>query len=337
LAFFSTINLAKSWSARAAAALAVVCATPGFAATRGELDQTLDDLVRLLPGQYSSAPLVRLEEESGVAQEIRHPRVVWVLSRVDAPSAGRSVFLQQVRRGDLDGDVAVEQQRLLALRIDPSRDGIVSELRPLLAPEATIDAHRHPDRQHLLLLDPQAVVACDWLWRRRASDFVAMLVRHASEEPCPRQHAAAADIAGGEWMLGQDELAVRDAPAQRRSAAATAGSANSRPTWQRLFRSRDFGCSWLSSAGTSAPTTAFFEVHDRGGEYRVDSATGGALILRLMRGPLPGERLRGQRDVLSLAVVSGSSGRVHAESKSVGTADYAALSFADQRIECARR
>jgi len=308
-----------------ALALTLTIPAAGFAATRGELDQTLDDLIRLLPGEYSSAPQARLEEESAIAPEARHLSVYWVLARVDAPTAGRNVLLQQVRRGGLEAEVAIEQQRLLVLRIDPSRDGVVAELRPLLVPEETVEAHRHPDRQHLLLLDPQVAAVCDWLWRRRGADLVATLVTHASEKPCQSMHAA--DIAGGEWILSEDELSVRDA----------AAGANGRPTWLRLFRTRNFGCSWLSSAGTAAPTTTFFEVHDRGGEYRLDSSTGGGLILRLMRGPLPGERLRGQRDVLSLSVVSASSARVHAESKSVGAADYAALSFADQRIECARR
>lgn len=295
-----------------------------FAATRGELDQMLDDLVRLLPGEYSSAPFVRLEEASGIAAEARHASLFWVLARVDVPHAGRNVFLQQVRRGGADGSVVPAQQRLLALRVDPARDGIAVELRPLLAPEETVDSHRNVDRQRLLLFDPQRKADCDWLWRRRGADLVATLVAHGTERPCPGVSMSESDIAGGEWVLDEDELSVRD------------GSA-SRATWQRLFRARTFGCSWLSAAAAPAPSTTFFELHDRGGEYRVDSSTGGGLILRLMRGPMPTERLRGQRDVTSLAVISASSGRLHAESRATGAPDYLTLSFADQLIECARR
>lgn len=310
----------------------MLVATPvleAHAATRGELDQTLDDLVALLPGEYSSAPLVRLEEASGVPQEQRHARVYFTLARVDVPLAGRNVFLQQVRRSDPQGEVLLELQRLLALRVEPARDGIVIELRPLLAPEETVDAHRNPDRQRLLLLDPQGRAECDWLWRRRGWELTATLVTHGTETPCPPSIARAADLAGGEWRLSGEELSIRD------PAAVAAG--HSRPTWQRLFRARTFGCSWLSPAAAAAPATTFFEVHDRGGEYRIDSDTGGGLILRMMRGPLPTERLRGQRDVTSLAVLSASSGRVHAESRAAGAPDYLTLSFADQLIECARR
>jgi hypothetical protein len=323
LALVAALVFASAWRGEA------------HAATRGELDQTLDDLVRLLPGEYSSAPLVRLEEASGVSPENRHASLYWVLARVEVPHAGRNVFLQQVRRGGNEGEVLVAQQRLLALRVDPARDGIVVELRPLLAPEETVDAHRNTERQRLLLFDPQGKLECDWLWRRRGADLAATLVAHGSELPCAGEIQRDGDVAGGEWVLSEEELAVRDA--QSAPASASDAPIAARATWQRLFRARTFGCSWLSAAAAPAPSTAFFELHDRGGEYRIDSATGGGLILRLMRGPMPTERLRGQRDVTGLAVISASSDRVHAESRASGAADYLTLRFADQLIECARR
>lgn len=311
-----------------------------FGATRGELDQLLDDLTAWLPGEYSSAPLVRLEEESGVAPEKRHPSEFWILARVDTPKVGSRVFLQQVHAGNTEGEVALQWQMLHALRIDAARDGVVVERRAMLAPAQSIDAYRDSARQGTLAFDPDSEPACDWLWRRRGTALIGTLVTHGTTRaPCMKGSGDTAVVDSAEWILSADELWIRDEPGpalaqvdRQRAAAPPVAS-----SYLRLFKSRRFGCSWQANFGDAAPTTSLFELHDRGGEYRVEAPTGGTRLLRLMRGPVPTERLRGQREVTSLAVIGASNGRIFAESRMSGATDYITLRFADQLIECARR
>lgn len=329
----------KPERARAIAAALWVAGLPGIAAgaTRGELDQLLDDLTAWLPGEYSSAPLARLEEESGVPPEKRHPSEYWILARVDAPKAGSRVVLQEVHAGSEDGEVALQWQMLHALRVDATRDGVIVERRAMLAPDQSVNAYRDTARQQALALDPDSEPACDWLWRWRGTTLTGTLVTHGTTQaPCAKGTGKNAVVDSAEWILSPDELWVRDEPAPgvARTERATLAPASS---YLRLFRARRFGCSWHTNFGESAPLTSLFELHDRGGEYRVDAPTGGGRILRLMRGPVPTERLRGQREVTSLAVIGASNGRVYAESRMAGAADYVTLRFADQLIECARR
>ncbi len=294
--------------------------SPADASTRGEAEQTLDEVMALLPGEYSSAPLVQLEELSGIAPEKRHALQQWLLARVDAPRVGRNVILQQVRA---NGELLY--QRLYAFRIDGARQAVVVEVKPMVASADSVDVHR--DAQLLEVVSDPA--ACDWIWRRRGASLVAELYQHGSDgAPCVARKDFNSRAAGAQWILNEEELWIRDDPDS--NAGPQAG------TYQRLYKARAFGCSWLATA-LQPPTTAFFELLDRGGEYRVDSDTGGGLILRLMRGPMPAERLRGQREVTALSVVSASSGRIHAESRMAGAPDYVTLRFADQMVECARR
>lgn len=331
----------KRHRALGVAAALLVVALPGISvgATRGELDQLLDDLTAWLPGEYSSAPLARLEEESGVPPEKRHPSEYWIFARVDAPKVGSRVVLQEVHAGNEDGEVALQWQMLHALRIDAGRDGVVVERRAMLAAAQSVDAYRDSARQQTLAFDPDSEPACDWLWRRRGATLTGTLVTHGTTRaPCATGAGKSAVSDSDEWILSSDELWIRDEPAP---AAARTDRERATPdlpgSYLRLFKARRFGCSWHTNFGESAPLTSLFELHDRGGEYRVDAPTGGGRILRLMRGPVPTERLRGQREVTSLAVLGASNGRIYAESRMSGTADYVTLRFADQFVECARR
>lgn len=326
------------WHGIALLAAALLPVFDALAATRGELDQLLDDLVAWLPGEYDSAPLMRLEAESGVATSDQHRREHWILSRVDAPAAGTRVILRQVHAGSLDGEVALEWQGLYAFRVDASRDAVIAERRALVAPMQSVDAHRDPARQRSLSFDPDVDPACDWLWRRRGATLVGILVTHGTTSaPCTKQVDKNSVVDRGEWLLSADELWIRDDPAPALTSPESTRAAPARPeSYLRLFKARTFGCSWLSGSA-EAPTTAIFELHDRGGEYRVEAPTGGARILRLIRGPMPTERLRGQREVTSLTILGASNDRVFAETRVAGAAEYLTLRFADQFIECARR
>jgi hypothetical protein len=334
-----TPTLRRSRRLAAVAVLAIATLPQlSLGATRGELDQLLDDLTAWLPGEYSSAPLARLEEESGVAPEKRHRSEFWILARVDAPQAGSRVVLQEVHAGGEDAEVALEWQMLHALRIDTPRDAVVVERRAMLAPDQSVNAWRDTARQRSLAFDQGSEPACDWLWRRRGSALVGTLVTHGTTQaPCVKSTGKdAAVVDSAEWILTVDELWIRDAPTPvvTRKEQTTSEPAS---TFLRLFKARRYGCSWNTQFGQSAPLTSLFEVHDRGGEYRVDAPTGGGRIVRLMRGPVPTERLRGQREVTSLGVLGASNRRIYAESRMSGTTDYVTLRFADQLIECARR
>lgn len=166
------------------------------------------------------------------------------------------------------------------------------------------------------------------LWQRRGAILTGTLVTHGTvQSPCVKNRGKDAVVDNGEWLLSADELWIRDEPAPsvaraERERAPPAAA----PSYLRLFKVRNFGCSWQTTSADAAPLTSLFELHDRGGEYRVDAPTSGGRILRLMRGPVPTERLRGQREVTSLAVIGASNGRICAESRMAGAF-----------VECARR
>lgn len=147
-----------------AASLLTACTRP-----EASLDQQLDELLRVLPGNYAGEASIEISP-TGETQDIFHK-----LAPIDAPQFGERVLYYQLSSGSADGPAL--QMKIFVFDLDPER--LANRMRAyVFAPgQAAGNLDQDPDRW--AALDPATLMSfpdeCAFTWSPVSGGFAGVV------------------------------------------------------------------------------------------------------------------------------------------------------------------
>lgn len=234
--------------------------------TPAERDLTI--IREMLPGTYDNREQVYFDGRLGIREEARHERLTSVLTRVDLPAFGDTVFFVRDHR-DNDPDKPY-RLRIYSFAADNAEQAVRMKVYYLEGEmlQQYKDAHLNPD----LLSDrtPENTLilpGCDVFWRREAGQFHGAMKDGTCTWDWPGKGEVVTDY---HMMLSHTALWIRD---QTWDTNGNQITGNPDGVYHKLNRARNFTCYADMpgvSGGRDIPYTRFdnLQITDQGGQAR---------------------------------------------------------------------
>ncbi len=170
-----------------------------------DVDATLQRVMALLPGVYSTADQIKDETAAGVPEASRHPLRYVVYASIAVPQIGPTVLFREEHAGDVAGPVIARSLAVLAP--DPAAQGVRMWLRQILESEHFADLQAHPELWPQVAIDPTYGSKCPFHWRLRGDALVGELVGGRCEIVSNGGKPMAFE---SEWRLDRAALSIFD-------------------------------------------------------------------------------------------------------------------------------
>ena len=108
------------------------------------LEQTLDRLMSILPGEFDSSRQMHAERAANTPEDAVHSHVYRSFIQIDVPDIGDNVLVSTVRYGGRDGQFDHFEFQVWTLTIDAERDAVEMKPRRFKAPEKFLADNRNP-------------------------------------------------------------------------------------------------------------------------------------------------------------------------------------------------
>lgn len=309
-------------------------AAPGYAQTRAELEQVLNDLIAWLPGTWDSFPQVYAERHGATPPEGEHEHWARTFARIDAPQIGPVVFYGQVNVGGRDGPILAGSQVLYKAEIDERLGGVNVLGQGPTDPEKYENLQDRPELWGTVRMRDPGALNCDFIWRRDGAQIFGVLRGNTPEKQkygpgtCAFMSArsGAEFRADAEWVLGPDVFWLYDA----NWTADQLFQGRNDGLHMKLSRATPYVCSVKDAAGKLT-----IAAHDRGWTAKAHTRSGRELTVMLLRAETAPAGGRGLVDGLRL-IAADDDGNEQASRAAAPRADKIKLEIDGVTAACAR-
>jgi len=194
----------------------MLCSYPTRATnSQAELAGVMADLLRWLPGDYSSQSQIDMEKRLGESPDGEHEAWFRVFAPVQAPHIGEHIIYGQLHAGGRDGPIIPGTQVLYIISMDEKNNAVTINGRRIADGPDFVDVHLYPERQKDLKLDPNTGGNCDFRWRRHGEQIVGLLA-NKDEAVTDGTCTMVSKVSGlqmtwdAEWVLNDHELWIYD-------------------------------------------------------------------------------------------------------------------------------